>query len=76
MPIASQNHAYLPQGSRLLKNLFGEQVGGSSAGERNPPKHDRLIVAMVSRAFYRTSPWLRPYLHAEVHYSTQAWSPA
>src|SRR4030042_5860566 len=32
------------QGSRLPKNLFGEQVGGSPADQQNPPKHDRIIA--------------------------------
>jgi hypothetical protein len=43
------------QGSRLPKNLFGEQVGGSSTWERNPPKHDTLIVEMVYRPLTHSS---------------------
>ena len=35
-PMVPQNHTHLRQG-----------FGGSSAGERNPPKHDRLIAEMV-----------------------------
>jgi hypothetical protein len=43
------------QSSRLPKNLFGEQVGGSSTWERNPPKHDTLIVEMVYRPLTHSS---------------------
>jgi len=43
------------QGSRLPKNLFGEQVGGSSAGGRNPPKHARSITAMVAAGVTHSS---------------------
>ena len=36
----------VPQNNTHLRQGFG----GSSAGERNPPKHDRLIAEMVYRA--------------------------
>jgi len=42
--VVPKNHTHLRQGSRLPKNLFGEQVGGSSANQPNPPKHDRIIA--------------------------------
>jgi len=31
------------------------QAGGSPAGARNPPKHDRLIAEMVYRALTHSS---------------------
>ncbi len=43
-PVVPQNHTHLCQG-----------FGGSSAGERNPPKHDRLIAEMVYRALTHSS---------------------
>jgi len=43
-PVVPQNHTHLRQG-----------FGGSSAGERNPPKHDRLIAEMVYRALTHSS---------------------
>src|SRR4030042_2989000 len=42
--VVPKNRPHLRQGYRLPKNLFGEQVGGSSADQRNPPKHDRIIA--------------------------------
>ena len=54
-PVVPKNHTHLRQGSRLPKNLFDEQVGGSSADERNPPKHDRLIAGMVYLALTHSS---------------------
>ena len=39
-----QNHTHLRQG-----------FGGSSADERNPPKRDTLIIALLSRAFTHSS---------------------
>ena len=43
-PVVPQNHTHLRQG-----------FGGSSAGERNPPKHDRLIAKMVYHALTHSS---------------------
>jgi len=43
-PVVPQNHTHLRQG-----------FGGSSTGERNPPKHDRLIAEMVYRALTHSS---------------------
>jgi hypothetical protein len=43
-PVVPKNHTHLRQG-----------FGGSSAGERNPPKHDTLIVEMVYRALTHSS---------------------
>jgi hypothetical protein len=43
-PVVPQNHTHLRQG-----------FGGSSAGERNPPKHDRLIAEMVYNALTHSS---------------------
>ena len=43
-PVVPQNHTHLRQG-----------FGGSSAGDRNPPKHDRLIAEMVYRALTHSS---------------------
>jgi hypothetical protein len=34
-------------GAVPTKERFREQIGGASAGGRNPPKHDRSIPAMV-----------------------------
>jgi hypothetical protein len=42
--VVPQNHTHLRQG-----------FGGSSAGERNPPKHDRLIAEMVYYALTDSS---------------------
>ena len=42
--VVPKNHTHLRQG-----------FGGSSAGERNPPKHDRLIAEMVYRALTHSS---------------------
>src|SRR4030042_721506 len=43
-PVVPQNHTHLRQG-----------FGGSSAAERNPPKHDGLIAEMVYRALTHSS---------------------
>jgi hypothetical protein len=47
-PWSPLKHTRLRQGSRLPKNLFGEQVGGSSAPQRNPPKYDTCGAALLS----------------------------
>src|SRR4030042_189685 len=44
-PVVPKNHTHLRQG-----------FGGSSAGQRNPPKRDTLIVALRSRALTHSSP--------------------
>ena len=43
-PVVPQNHTHLRQG-----------FGGSSADERNPPKRDTLMVAVLSRALTHSS---------------------
>jgi len=42
--VVPQNHTYLRQG-----------FGGLSADERNPPKRDTMIIALLSRALTHSS---------------------
>jgi hypothetical protein len=57
-PVVPKNHTHRHQPSFARRSglLEGRGFGGSSTGERNPPKYDRLIAEMA--------------YHAVTHFST------
>ena len=46
-PVVPKNLTHLRQPARRTSTMAGGGFGGSSAGERNPPKHGRSIAERV-----------------------------